>query len=235
MKSSVRPGVVLDSGRESLISMSGALLPLRVARLVGLDSGLSQALAPWRGRRRHDPGKVVLDLAMSVALGGDCAADVAALRAQPGLFGTVASDPTISRVIADLAVDRDSADAAVRALRLARAQARAVAWARRRPLAGVPGRRDGGQVIVDIDATLVTAHSDKEHAEPTYKRGYGFSPMCTFVDHGTAGTGETLSLDLRPGKASPWNSADHITALTAALEQLPAQERGQVLVRAGPC
>ena len=76
-------------------------------------------------------------------------------------------------------------------------------------------------MIIDIDATLVTAHSDKEDAEPTYKRGYGFAPMCAFVDHGEHGTGETLAIDLRPGKASPFNSADHIAVLGAALAQLP--------------
>ena len=74
-----------------------------------------------------------------------------------------------------------------------------------------PVSRDGGQVIVDLDATLVTAHSDKEHAEPTYKRGFGFAPMCAFVDHGEHGTGETLVVDLRPGKASPFDTADHIS------------------------
>jgi hypothetical protein len=87
-------------------------------------------------------------------------------------------------------------------------------------------------VIVDIDATLVTAHSDKERAEPTFKRGFGFAPMCAFVDHGEHGTGETLAVNLRPGKASPWASADHIAVLTDALAQLPEAERGQVLVRA---
>jgi len=61
--------------------------------------------------------------------------------------------------------------------------------------------------------------------------------MCAFVDHGEHGTGEALTLDLRPGKASPHDSADHIHALDAALPQLPAIERGQVLVRAdtGAC
>ena len=86
------------------------------------------------------------------------------------------------------------------AIRAARAAARAAVWARRRPLAGTPGSRDGGQVIVDIDATLVTAHSDKEGAEPTYKRGYGFAPMCAFVDHGEHGTGETLARRPAPGQ-----------------------------------
>jgi hypothetical protein len=65
---------------------------------VGLPSLLSQALAPWRSRRaRHDPGKVLLDLAVAIALGGDCLADLAAVRCQPELFGEVASDPTVSR------------------------------------------------------------------------------------------------------------------------------------------
>src|SRR4029077_5627605 len=91
------------------------------------------------------------------------------------------------------------------ALRSARAGARDRVWSRGRPLGGAPGTRDGGQVIVDIDATLVTAHSDKEGAGATHKKSYGFAPRCAFVDHGEYGTGETLALDLRPGKASPFS------------------------------
>jgi Transposase DDE domain group 1 len=227
--------VVLDPVRESLISSSGALLIREVIGIAGLERGLSAALRPWRpARAEHDPGKALLDLATAVALGGDCLADIAAVRAQPTIFGSVASDPTVSRLFATLAGD---VDAAVAEIRRARARARAAVWARRRPLAGTPGKGAGGQVIVDIDATLVTAHSDKEGAEPTFKRGYGFAPMCAFVDHGQHGTGEPLAIDLRPGKASPWNSADHVTTLDAALAQLPAHERNQVLVRAdtGAC
>ena len=78
----------------------------------------------------------------------------------------------------------------------------------------------------------MTAHCDKEGAEATHKKSYGFAPMCAFVDHGEHGTGETLALDLRPGKASPFSSADHIAVLQSALQQLPEGERGQVLVRA---
>ncbi len=79
---------------------------------------------------------MLLDVATAVALGGDCLADVAAVRAQPELFGSVASDPTVSRLFAALAAD---VDAAVAAIRQARAGARAAVWARRRPLAGTPG------------------------------------------------------------------------------------------------
>lgn len=201
----------------------------------GLQRALSAGLAPWRSARAvHDPGKVLVDVAAAVALGGDCLADVAVARSQPDLFGSVASDPTVSRVIASLAAD---VELTLPAIRAARAQARAAVWARRRPLAGTPGTRAGGQVIVDIDATLVTAHSDKEGAEPTFKRGFGFAPMCAFVDHGEHGTGETLAIDLRSGGASSWDSADHLTVLDAALAQLPDRERAQVLVRAdtGAC
>lgn len=223
-------GLLLDTARDRLVSSSGGLLLKEAIRVAGLDRALSQALSPWRSDRVvHDPGKVLLDVATAVALGGDCLADVAAVRAQPELFGRVASDPTVSRLFATLAADVDDAVAAIRA---ARGAARHRVWARRRPLAGTPGTRAGGQVLVDIDGTLVTAHSDKEGAEPTYKRGFGFHPMCAFVDHGEHGTGESLAIDLRPGRASAFDAGDHITILTAALAQLPEGERGQVLVRA---
>jgi hypothetical protein len=211
------------------VSSAGGVLLRQVLRLSGAQRALSVALAPWRGRRAiHDPGKIVCDMATAVALGGDCLADLAVVRAQPAIFGPVASDPTVSRLVSTLAAEVETVLPAIRA---ARAQARAAVWARRRPLAGTAGSRDGGQVIVDIDATLVAAHSDKEQAAPTHKRGFGFAPMCAFVDHGEHGTGEALVVQLRPGSASPWNKYDHIEALDLALAQLPMAERGQVLVR----
>jgi hypothetical protein len=77
---------------------------------------------------RHDPGKVLLDVAIAVALGGDCLADVAAVRAQRDLFGVAASDPTVCRLFATLTADPASADAAVAALRCARAAGRHAIW-----------------------------------------------------------------------------------------------------------
>ena len=170
----------------------------------------------------HDPGKVVLDLALAVAMGGDCLADVAVVRAQPELFGLVASDPTVSRLVERLAGDPDEAVAAIRA---ARALARAQVWAHRAPVSGI------GQVVVDLDATLVTAHSEKERAAPTFKRGFGFHPMLAFVDHDEGGTGEPLAGMLRPGNANANNATDQIAVLDDALIQLPEQVRSRVLVR----
>src|SRR3954471_24194641 len=127
------------------------------------------------------------DLAVSLAVGGDCLADIAALRGAPAVFGPVASDPTISRLVATLAGD---ADAALSAIERARAAARKTVWRRAgaaAPDLGVDYRRP---LVVDVDATLVTAHSDKEQAAATFKRGWGHHPLAAFVDHGPGGTGE---------------------------------------------
>jgi hypothetical protein len=87
--------------------------------------------------------------------------------------------------------------------------------------------------VIDVDATLVTAHSEKEQAAPTFKRGFGFHPLCAFVDHGPEGTGEPLSVLLRRGNAGSNTVADHVTVLRDALAQLPASRRPgkNVLVR----
>lgn len=211
------------AGSESLISSAGASLLVETARASGLDSALSTALRPWRAdRARHDPGKVVLDLAVAIALGGDCLGDLAVVRAQPDLFGHVASDPTVSRLIDSLAGDSDASIAAIHA---ARAAAREKVWAHRSP---VPS---DGPVIVDLDATIVVAHSEKEGATPTFKRTFGFHPLLAFIDHGVDGTGEPLAGLLREGRANANDAADQIAVLDAALAQLPDDLRGRVLVR----
>ncbi len=88
-----------------------------------------------------------------------------------------------------------------------------------------------GWLVIDLDATLVDAHSEKEGAQPTFKRGFGFCPLLVFADHGLGGTGECLAAMLRPGKVNANNAADHITVLTDALAQLPEDLRGPVVVR----
>ena len=220
------PGV--DTAGANVVSQAGGLLLTETIRTVGLDAQLSAALAGWRHpNARHDPAKIVLDLAVTLALGGDCLADIAVLRAEPGLFGLVASDPTVSRTIDRLA---DDPVAALRAINTARAAARARAW----ELAGVHAPDHdvdtGNPLTVDVDATLVTAHSDKEGAAPTFKKGFGHHPLWAFVDRGgtgdNAGTGEPLSVLLRPGNAGSNTAADHITVIREALRQLPGHRPG---------
>jgi hypothetical protein len=184
-------------------------------------------------RAVHHPAKIVLDLAVTLALGGDCLADIALLRTEPELFAAVASDPTVSRTIDVLAAD---ADRVLKAIDVARAAARTVVWKRAGKAAPDVDVTADRPLIVDLDATLITAHSDKEGAEPTFKRGFGTHPLCAFVDHGPDGTGEPLALLLRPGNAGSNTAADHIAVVKAALAQLPGHRPGhrpgrKILVR----
>jgi hypothetical protein len=217
-----------------VVSNAGATLLVETLRKVGLDRALSSALGRWRAPTAvHDPGKVVCDLAMALAIGGDCLADIATVRAEPGVFGLVASDPTVSRLVDTLARDCDKALAALGA---ARALVRATAWKMAGDAAPDHGIDADHPLIIDLDATLLTAHSEKERAAPTFKRGFGFHPLCSFVDHGVHGTGEPLSIMLRPGNAGSNTAADHITVTRDALRQLPFTAKGgrvgrKVLIR----
>jgi Transposase DDE domain group 1 len=201
-----------------LVSHAGAVLLGQVADKVGLTSALSVGLAGVKQRRRgHDPGRVIRDLAVMLADGGECVSDLGAVRDQQALFGTVASDSTAFRVIDRIA----SEPALLEALRSSHARARERFWERR----GAPER-----LTIDVDATLITAHSEKEQAAGDYKHGFGFHPLAAYADE----TREALGALLRPGNAGANTAADHQTVLDLALEQIPAQdiEGRQILVRA---
>jgi hypothetical protein len=222
-----RPRIVVSADGTGIISQAGGLLLTQALRATGLDAGLSAALGRWRpGRAVHDPGKVIADLAVTLALGGDCLADIAMLRAEPELFGPVASDPVVSRLITRLAAD---APRALRAIRAARAMARERAWALAADAAPGSG---GGLIPVDIDATIVTAQSEKDQAAPTWKKTFGFHPLAVFADHGSEGSGEPLAILLRPGNAGSNTAADHIEAARLAFAQLPEERRRRALIRA---
>jgi hypothetical protein len=120
-----RPHV--DTCGSAAVGQAGGVLLVETIRTSGIDRDLSAALAAWRKPLAvHDPAKIVLDLAVGLAVGGDCLADVNLLRAEPQVFGPVASDPTVSRLVDTLAADVDRALAAIES---ARAQARARVWA----------------------------------------------------------------------------------------------------------
>jgi hypothetical protein len=213
------PRVRIEGGGRAVVSQAGGVLLVETVRKAGLDTAISAVLAPWRKARAvHDPGKVLVDVALAVALGGDCLADVAMLRAEPAVFGPVASDPTVSRLIDTLAA---SGEKALTAIRAARAEVRRHVWR----LADREAPDAGGTVTVDLDGVLVIAHSDKEDAAPTWKRTYGHHPLMGFVDHGSSGTGEPVAALLRPGNAGSNTAADHITATRLALAQLPVKYR----------
>lgn len=203
-----------------IVSHAGTILLTRTAEVTGLTGALRSSLTPWSSVAAiHDPAKILLDLAVSIAAGGDCLADIATVRDHDQAFGPVASDPTVSRLISRLGSTPEQALAAIRA---ARASAREHVWTMCGTASPLHNRTAQNPLVVDLDATLVTAHSDKENARPTYKRGYGFHPLMAFIDHGPGGTGEAASALLRPGNAGANTAADHITVTKLALAQVPA-------------
>ncbi|WP_411153339.1 IS1380 family transposase [Streptomyces sp. A30] len=213
------PRVRTEGGGRGVVSQAGGVLLVETVRKTGLDQAISAALAPWRKPRAvHDPGKVLLDVALAVALGGDCLADVGMLRAEPAVFGPVAFDPTVSRLIDALAA---GGKPALSALRQARAQVREYVWT----LAGDAAPDAAGQVVVDLDGVLVIAHSEKQDAAATWKKTFGHHPLMGFVDHGRGGSGEPVAALLRPGNAGSNTAADHIEAARLALAQLPKKYR----------
>ncbi|MFF2628624.1 IS1380 family transposase [Kitasatospora griseola] len=213
------PRLRVSGGGSGVVSQAGGVLLVETARRTGLADALSAALAPWRKPRAvHDPGKILLDVALAVALGGDCLADVAMLRAEPAVFGPVASDPTVSRLVDALAT---AGPRVLAATRRARAEVREQVWR----LAGNAAPDADGEVIVDIDGVLVLAHSEKEHAAKTWKKTFGHHPLFAFVDHGREGSGEPVAGLLRPGNAGSNTAADHIETACLALAQLPKKYR----------
>ncbi len=227
------PALSVDATGTGVVSHAGAVTLLRTAEVIGLTEALSRSLVPWRKPlAQFDPGKIITDLATSLALGGDCLADIATLREHAAVFGRVPSDPTVSRLIAALSAD---APAALTAIDTARASARATAWGHAGEHAPDHDITAHNPIVIDLDATLVTAHSEKENAAPTYKRGFGFHPLLAFVDHGTNGTGEPVAALLRPGNAGSNTADDHIAVTRKALAQLPnvhtARPGKKVLVR----
>lgn len=206
--------VEVTADGEGLVSHAGVALLVELADRAGLTSALSDALAGTRERRSaHDPGRVLRDVAVMLAGGGECVTDMAAFEGQERLFGACASETTTHRVL-------KSVDEQLLArIRAARAEARARVWdAGARP----------ETITLNIDATLLTAHSDKELAAGNYKHGYGFHPLGCWLDE----TGEALAAVLRPGNAGSNTAADHFTVLGLALAQLPAEDlQREILVR----
>jgi len=207
--------LVVTADGTGQVGHAGSALLAGTADRVGLTGALSEAMAPTRERRsQHDPGVVLRDLVVTLADGGECLSDIGALRDQPDLFGGVASDSTAFRAI-------DSVDERCLArLAEAVASARARAW-------GLGARPE--RTVLDVDATLTAAQSDKEHAKGNFKGGYGHHPLLCYLD----GSGEGLSGVLRAGNAGSNTASDHTRVLDAALGQLDRKAlAGELLVRA---
>jgi Transposase DDE domain group 1 len=227
-----RPKIIVSADGRGVVGHAGARLLADVAEATGLTAACGEALAGLRQRRGgHDPGRVVVDLAVMLADGGEAISDLAVLRDQPALFGPVASDPTAWRLLA--ALDRG----VLGRLDQARAVARETAWAQRVDTHGAfPETTAAGQsvpgLVLDLDASIVICHSEKEAATPTWKRSFGYHPLFCFLDN----TREALPGMLREGRAGSNTTADHVTVLDQALAQIPDPYRHgvPVLIRSDP-
>jgi hypothetical protein len=231
--SRTQPVVTCDG--TGVVSHAGTVLLAELADRIGLSAALSEVTDRLRERRSgHDPGRVLVDVAVAIADGAVTISDVQALADQQGLHGpagSVASTSTIWRVLSGVA----NTPGMLAAVRQARAQARDRAWLARGELTGIelPGFRAAGKtiahVVIDLDATLVIAHSDKEGARGNFKGGFGYHPLGAWLDN----TNEALAAVLRPGNAGSNTAADHLTVVDAALAQLPDRWRDKpILIRA---
>lgn len=217
--------VKVSADGHGVLSHAGVGMVREVADLTGLSEQVTAVLADtYRGRWSHAPGAVFADLVAAVADGADCV-DIAAQasRSRSEVFGPAASTTTMWRLV-DERIDADH----LPAMRAARAQARATAWA-----AGAAPTTEW--LYIDVDATITIDHSEgKENAAATWKRTFGMHPLMAYLDRPDIAGGEALAALLRPGNAGSNTTADHITVLDQALESLPQDYRPSPGVGGGP-
>jgi Transposase DDE domain group 1 len=215
-----RPRFEVVADGQGICSHVGAALLGELSDRLGLTVELGHRANRGVRAGAHDRGQMLRDLVVMLADGGDCVSDLATLRDQPELFGAVCSTPTAWRILAE---ELPADPRGIAGLWSALARVRERAW----ELGAAPA----GPLILDLDATLIDAHSDKQGAAGTYKGGFGFHPLGCWLDRGD-GTGEALAAILRPGNAGANTAQDHLDVLAMAMLGLPKPLReGPILVR----
>jgi len=236
-------GLIVKAEGTGTVAHAGAVLPRLLADRLGLTGAFRDVLARSGFVPGRDRGRAVTDTVAALAAGASCLSDVEAMTAQVELFGSCgrASDTTVLRVLGEYA-DRLGEDGLPgRRLAEATAKVRARAWeliaARHGSLPAVkvagtkltrPSQGEGGAVpvlVLRLDATVIAAASAKEGAEANFK-GFGFHPLTAWCSN----TGENLVVMNRVGSAGSFTAADHVAVLDAALAQVPAGHRRDVLV-----
>jgi hypothetical protein len=218
----------VTGGGTGLVGHAGAILLRKTADQAGLTAALSAALRKAGPSPLLDRGIVLVSMAAAIALGATSMSDIAVLAHLAPVLGQAPSGPTIRRAL-DLAGTPVMLDRIARA----RARARAHVWTLIKdtpagfPWLAIAGKTLTGWLVIDMDATLVTARSDKEGAAATWKKGYGFHPLGAWC----ANTRESLAMLLRPGNAGSNTFTDHKEVLAAAIRQVPARFRARMLVR----
>jgi hypothetical protein len=210
-----------------LVGHAGGVLLRKLADQCGLTGALEQALTLKGKKPQLSRGMVLVSAAIAIVMGATAMADIAVLGQLGPVLGPAPSASTVRRVLLDAAAGRMLARIAQ-----ARARIRRHVWEQIEAAGGFPWIEVAGKpldkwLVIDMDATLITAHSDKEGAKPTWKMGYGFHPLAAW----RVNTRECLSMLLRPGSDGSNTFAGHKTVLADALKQVPAAFRRRILVR----
>ena len=220
-------GLSVTADGSGVVAHAGSVALRLLADRVGLTGELSKAMARGSFTPVHDRGRVLSDVAVMLADGGEAIADIDVLRHQSRVLGSVASPPTVWRTLDGVTAGR------LKKIQTARARVRRHVWAQILDRHGgiaaskVAGTDLGEVIVLDVDATIVVAHSEKEHASATFKKTFGFHPLGVWCDN----TGEFLVAKLRSGNAGSNTAVDHIEVLTDAIVQVPAAYRRDLLIR----
>jgi len=208
-----------------VVAHAGSVATRLLADRTGLTGELSKAMVRRNFNPGHDRGRVLTDVAVMLADGGEAIADIDVLRHQAEILGPVASPPTVWRTLDEVTPGR------LKKIQSARARVRRQVWSRLP--GGVPASRvagtelDDGLIVLDIDATIVVSHSEKEQAAATFKRTFGFHPLGVWCDN----TSEFLAAKLRAGNAGSNTAADHTEVLAEAIAQVPCSHLKKLLIR----
>jgi Transposase DDE domain group 1 len=207
-RSATTPIVTADG--ERLVSHAGVGMLAEVADLSGLTGGLSALFARHGHRwRRHPPGVTLARAAAAIADGMSNVSTVGLFcSSRPAVFESPAAVSTLRRAVFAL-----GGELMTPGLDQVLAAARGRAW---RAAGYAPT-----SLTIDVDATLLECHSDKEQAAPNYKSGFGYHPLGAWLDE----TREPLAMLLRAGNAGSNTAVDHCDVLERSLDQLPAPYR----------
>ena len=217
-------GLSVSADGVGVVAHAGSVATRLLADRTGLTDELSKAMVQRNFHPGHDRGRVLADVAVMLADGGEAIADIDVLRHQSGMLGPVASPPTVWRTLDRVTPVR------LKMIQKARARVRRHVWAKFPegvPASRVAGTGLGEVVVLDVDATIVVSHSEKENAAATFKRTFGFHPLGVWCDNTT----ECLAAKLRAGNAGSNTAADHIEVLADAIAQVPAAHRKKLLIR----
>ena len=220
----------------TICSNAGTLLLADTATTLGVSDVLDAELGGLTPDTvTHTSGTVLTSLAVALTAGATCLDDLRLLNplVSTGLTTATGSVATAHRRLHQLANHVDRVDERIsRSMRTLRTRA----WTALGDLNPTTTATRDDPLIIDIDASLIHIHSTKQNAGPTYKKGYGFHPLCAFVDHGPGLGGEPLAMLMRPGNTGANNADDHLTLIRDAYRALPGSQTGgnighRILVR----